>query len=399
MVRQQLPPQIKKVELAKKVRGKPVVRYQLTVDVGTDPVTGKRKQFRKRYATEAEARDKLSNILTDVSRGVHVHDQETTVAQVVDDWLASKHALKPSTAHGYRVVLGPVVAELGARPVQKLTRRDLDTLIVQLRAGGLPGVEREKRKPWKPRTVNYMLTVLGAALEDQVKQGTLVRNVARLVDKLPEESVEFDTWTEAEVEQFLEHTKDDLYSLAWLLALSGLRRGEVSGLRWEDIDLDAKTLTVATSRVSFAKTISEGGPKSRRSRRTLPLHDDLVAAFRAAKKRQAEDRLLRGGAWADTGYVVVDRVRGGGPGGQSPDPEHAHLLVEAVGAGGRRAADPAARRPAYLRDVDASAGRADRRDRGVAWARVRRVHHVDVHALAGSGAAGGREFVTGRDNP
>ncbi len=87
------------------------MRYQLTVDVGTDPVTGKRKQFRKRYATEAEAREKLSNILTDVSRGVHVHDRETTVAQVVDDWLASKHALKPSTAHGYRVVLGPVVAE------------------------------------------------------------------------------------------------------------------------------------------------------------------------------------------------------------------------------------------------------------------------------------------------
>ncbi|MHA4848518.1 tyrosine-type recombinase/integrase [Rhodococcus sp. MSC1_016] len=307
MVRQQLPPQIKKVELEKKVRGKPMVRYQLTVDVGADPVTGKRKQFRKRYATEAEARDKLSAILNDVSRGVHVHAQETTVAQVLDDWLASKHALKPSTANGYRVTFGPVFEQLGTVPVQKLTRRDLDTLIAQLRAGALPTAKGNARNPWTARTVNYLLTILAAALDDQVKQGTLVRNVAKLVDKLPSEQNEMNTWEPEEVERFLEHTRDDQYAHAWFLALCGLRRGEISGLRWRDIDLDAQTLTVATSRVSFGQTISEGGPKSRRSARTLPMPDDLVGSLKAARKRQAADRLLLGGAWADTGYVVVDR--------------------------------------------------------------------------------------------
>ncbi|EGR8669793.1 site-specific integrase, partial [Listeria monocytogenes] len=87
----------------------------------------------------------------------------------------------------------------------------------------------------------------------------------------------------------------------------GLRRGEISGLQWKYVDLDAALLTVAVSRVSFAKTISEGAPKSRRSSRTLPMPDDLVSALKAARKRQAADRLLLGGAWADTGYVVVDR--------------------------------------------------------------------------------------------
>lgn len=308
MARQQLPPQIKKIELQKKERGKALVRYQLVVDAGIDPVTGRRKQIRKRFSNEADAREELANIQSEVARGVHVHSQETTVEKVLNDWLASKHSLKPSTANGYRVTLDPVVRELGTIPVQKLTRRHLDDLIVELRAGGLSvGEKTAKRKKWTPRSVNYMLTLMSAALEDQVKQGSLVRNVAKLVDKLPGETHEMKTWMPADVEKFLEMTDGDQYSHAWFLALCGLRRGEISGLQWKYVDLDAALLTVAVSRVSFAKTISEGAPKSRRSSRTLPMPDDLVSALKAARKRQAADRLLLGGAWADTGYVVVDR--------------------------------------------------------------------------------------------
>lgn len=306
--RQQLPPQIKKIDLTTRERGKPAVRYQVTVDTGVDPETGRRKQYRKRWRTEDEAREDLSRIQGEVASGMHVHARNITVAEVIDSWLLSKHSLKPSTAHGYKVVLAPVRAELGDTAVQKLARKDLDKLIVKLRAGGLAGESREIRKPWKARTVNYMLTVLGAAVEAEVKQGTLARNVAKLVDKLPEagERPEMKTWTPENVEKFLASVDGDPYSHAWWLALCGLRRGEISGLRWTDVDLDGKTLTVATSRVSFAKTINEGVPKSRRSARTLPMPDDLVAALKVAKKRQAADRLALGGAWQNSGYVVMD---------------------------------------------------------------------------------------------
>lgn len=104
MARQQLPPQIKKIELAKKVRGRPVVRYQLTVDIGTDPATGRRKQYRKRFDTEDEARTELSKIQGEVAKGTHVHPSKVTVAQVVNDWLASKHSLKPSTLRGLSLI-------------------------------------------------------------------------------------------------------------------------------------------------------------------------------------------------------------------------------------------------------------------------------------------------------
>src|SRR5258707_15345794 len=84
--RRQLPPQIKRVELAQRDRGRAVIRYQLTVDVGV--VDGKRKQLRKRYATEREARAVLDAVRGDVAKGTYVHPAKVTLAEACEDWLA-----------------------------------------------------------------------------------------------------------------------------------------------------------------------------------------------------------------------------------------------------------------------------------------------------------------------
>src|SRR5258707_10039520 len=89
--RRQLPPQIKRVELAHRDGGRPVVRYQLTVDVGA--VDGKRKQLRKRYVTEKEARAALDAVRGEVSRGTYVHPTKITLAEACENWLAAKHGL------------------------------------------------------------------------------------------------------------------------------------------------------------------------------------------------------------------------------------------------------------------------------------------------------------------
>lgn len=313
--RRQLPPQIKRVELAARRGGRPVVRYQLTVDVGV--VDGKRKQLRKRYPTEQEARKALDEIRGEVAKGTYVHPTKTTVAQACDDWLASKHGLKPSTLNGHRMALGPVLSELGDIEVQKLTKRNVDDLVTALRAGGeiaRPAgkgrgrAKSAKRKPWSPRSVNYMLYLLTTVLQDQVKQGHVVRNVAELVDRIPSDPKPPDTFSADEVDKVLEHIKSDRYAVAWELALAGLRRGEISGLRWEDVDLKANTISITRNRVAFAKTISEGSPKSRASRRKLPLPEHLAATFRSVKAIQAQDRLRLGEAYEASGYVVVDEA-------------------------------------------------------------------------------------------
>jgi hypothetical protein len=92
--------------------------------------------------------------------------------------------LKPSTLHGHREKLSPVIAELGHLEAQNLTKRQVDDLVSALRAGGLRSPTQKVRKAWSPRSVNYTLSLLTAVLEDQQKQGNLVRNVASLVDRV-----------------------------------------------------------------------------------------------------------------------------------------------------------------------------------------------------------------------
>jgi integrase len=109
---------------------------------------------------------------------------------------------------------------------------------------------------------------------------------------------EMSTWTAEQSAAFLEAVAADGLSAAFMLSLYGLRRGEVLGLRWSDVDLDAKTLTIRKTRVLVAGAgVVEGEPKTERGRRTLPLDDSLAASLRSLKARQARDRLAAGEAY------------------------------------------------------------------------------------------------------
>jgi integrase len=97
-----------------------------------------------------------------------------------------------------------------------------------------------KRK-WTANTINPMLNIISAVMSGLVKQGELVRDVAALVDRLKRPRKKLATFTEDEVGTLLRHVADDRLAHAWHLALSGLRRGELCGLRWSDVDLTAGT--------------------------------------------------------------------------------------------------------------------------------------------------------------
>jgi integrase len=129
MTRQQLPPQITKITVTDRRTGKPVTRYQVTVDTGHDPETGRRRQLRRRFTTEAAARAELASVQGSVTTGTYIHASALTVDQVCEDWLASKHSLKRSTLAGHRSKLAALRDELGHIEVQKLTKADLDNLV------------------------------------------------------------------------------------------------------------------------------------------------------------------------------------------------------------------------------------------------------------------------------
>ncbi|BDD80714.1 integrase [Tsukamurella pulmonis] len=313
MARQQLPPQIRKREVVDRRSGKPVVRYELVADAGTDPETGKRRQVRRRFTTEKAAREALVELSGQVADDAYVPRKAVTVDELCSDWLGSLHNVRGTTRSSYEYNLAPVREQLGEIAAQKLTRRHVDELIETMRKGGSETANGRTRKPWSARSVNKMLENLVAVLDYGVERRELGRNVAEKIKKLPLTTKKMDTYTPAEIRKVLAKADGHRVGQVAYLALSGFRRGEIAGLKWENVDLDAGMLTVATSRAVVSKTVADGAveenaPKTAAARRTLPLDAGLVAVLKAAKKRQAVERLALGEAYLAEGYVVADEA-------------------------------------------------------------------------------------------
>ncbi|MGB8502206.1 tyrosine-type recombinase/integrase [Mycobacterium sp.] len=188
--------------------------------------------------------------------------------------------------------------------MQQLSKGHLDQLVTDLVAGTFPG----QRRKWTAGSINPMLNHISAVLSGLVSQGALVRDVAALVDRLKRPRQKLATFTEAEVRQLLAHVEGDRLAHAWHLALSGLRRGELGGLRWTDIDLEAGTVTIAHNRVSVNGRAMDSQPKTDASARVLPLTPALTAALRRALATQKTERLALGPDYGPGEHVVCDQA-------------------------------------------------------------------------------------------
>jgi len=167
-----------------------------------------------------------------------------------------------------------------------------------------------------PRSVRLTLSRLSAAFDQALDDGKVTRNPCARVRRPKMTASSKTAWSEEEARRFLAEAARDRLHLAWLLALHGLRREEICGLRWADINLTARTLTIATVRVVVdGQVIVKDAPKSERSARTLPLDDALVTAGTTLHKRQAAEKLAAGEAYRSSGYVVCDEL------GEAVNPE------------------------------------------------------------------------------
>jgi integrase len=114
------------------------------------------------------------------------------------------------------------------------------------------------------------------------------------------------TWTAPQLAAFLDSVADDRLHPLWLCySTTAARRGELLGLRWDDVDLDAARVAIRTNRTSVAYEVVEGTPKTAGSARSIDLDGPTVAALRRLRKTQLEERLAWGPAWTDTGLVFT----------------------------------------------------------------------------------------------
>ncbi len=281
--------------------------WYFVVDIANG--AGRRRQVRKRgFATKGEARDALTAALGELQRGRFVRPHRVTVAAYLDDWLDARTTvgLRPSTIAGYRgVVRRHVKPAVGDLYLQDLQPRDLDRLYADLLAGKRSG------QPLSRRTVRYIHTVIGKALRDAVRTGLVPHNVARRAtppSAASARSPEMTVWTPAELRAFLDFCRDtDHGPILRVAALTGLRRSELCGLRWQDVDLTGLKLVVRQAITTADHAPVAGDTKTSRSRRTVDLDPTTASLLRAHRKRQREDRLMFGQGWIDTGLVFTMR--------------------------------------------------------------------------------------------
>ncbi|MFZ1178057.1 MAG: site-specific integrase [Mycobacterium sp.] len=308
MTRQQLPPQIKKIPVTDRKTGKGVVRYQVTADTGVNAQTGRRQQARRRFATEREARAALAEISDAAAKGQFISRSTLTVEEMCAAYLASRHQLRDSSRAKLEYDLAPLRERHGQLPVQRLGKAHIDALVGDLVAGGTTTAKGRRRRPWSADSVNKVIASIEQVLSDAKAQGIVGRNVAELVNRVSKPHKPIDTYTEDEVRKLLRAIANHRLGHAWELALSGLRRGEIAGLRWSDVDLNGRLLAINNNRVAAGGRSVENDPKSEASRRSLPLPDRLVTVLRSARARQAAEQLAIGAKSGSWRYVVSNEI-------------------------------------------------------------------------------------------
>jgi integrase len=157
-----------------------------------------------------------------------------------------------------------------------------------------------------PKTVRYVHTTLRRALRDAVADGLVVRNVAAQARPPRARRVEMHTWTAAEVKTFLASVRENRLYAAWLLlATLGLRRGELLGLRWQDVDTDAGRIAVRHTLVMVDGKPAMAEPKTAKGRRSIALAPDVADALRRHRAQQAAERLAWGAGYTDSGLIFT----------------------------------------------------------------------------------------------
>ncbi|HCU77948.1 MAG TPA: site-specific integrase [Microbacterium sp.] len=275
----------------------------------TDVETGKRRSQSFYAKTQREAKAKMADARKKVDAGAPVVDARTPLATWIDEWERGSLAAsdrKPATKALYgtlaRVHLRP--APLGTMALGAIRPTHVEGLVQRMRGAGA-----------SDSTIRTTYTVLRSVLDAAVRDRLVAENVAAKV-KRPAVTSRADGRDEArhlapaDVRAVLDAAAGTRYAAVLsLIAATGIRRGEALALRWEDVDLDERTIRVRGTLSRVGKDLVVTTPKTARSRRELPLTPGVVKLLRSHRVGQAEEKMRAGSQWqGDRGLVFTTEL-------------------------------------------------------------------------------------------
>jgi integrase len=248
--------------------------------------------------TRAEAVRKLKKLQRQLDDGLPAPDTTLTVAQLLNRWHDDvlRHQVAPSAAFNYKAVADRhIVPALGSKRVAGLSSADIDRLLSAKLDSGL-----------SVSTVRRIRSVLGQAIDQGIRWGSVTRNVARLSRAPKDQRREGRTLTHDQARRLLAelegHRNEALYSL---MLSTGLRRGEALGLQWRDFDKTAGVITVRRQLRREGGSLVTGDTKTSRSRRSVNLPRRMVSLLIEHRQRQEEECEVMDELWTETGFVFT----------------------------------------------------------------------------------------------
>ena len=306
-------------------------RFYAVIYEGLDPVTGRERRRWHPAGTDREQAQRLAARLAAEEQGRADAVRSLTFgAYLRGQWLPTKKLqLAASTYRGYeRNVQRHILPVLGRISLRRLRHQHIEALYDQLLS---PASERPALAA---KTVYEIHLVIRGCLADAVRRGLLTRNVALLARSPRLKAIprtEAQSWTEAQLRQFLRAAAGHrLFPPLWLAAMTGMRRNEVLGLKWDDIDFTKRRLALNRGLVAIGYDVHQTRGKTRTSRRSIDLDTttlDVLAGWRAFQHAT----FAAVGLDHHDGWVFTD-----GDG----QPVHPHALSQAFDRVARRACVP-----------------------------------------------------------
>jgi integrase len=267
-------------------------KWRADVSLGYD-ANGKRKRKPVYGRTQKEVRQKLDDLKQQLAQGTLSTDK-LTVKEYLERWLSEKaRQVKPRTAELYREQAERyVIPHIGRTRLSKLTPMQVQEMMGALADKvGIP-------------TANKARKLLYGALKQAVRWQLVPRNVCEAVDPFKENAVEMKLWTPAEAVQFLDTARvHRLHAAFYLLMATGLRRGEVLGLQWQDLKGDR--LHIRRSYTIIGGKPAWSTPKTQKGVRFVVVPADALAVLELHRQQQAEERAFLGAAWLDGDFIFT----------------------------------------------------------------------------------------------
>lgn len=276
--------------------------YRATVSAPGSP---RRQVSKGGFQTQDEAARALRDVKASRDRGLFLTTDKLTLRKFVEEkWLPDQRTrLRQSTFATYETNLRQhVLNQIGHVRLDRLTRDHLERLYE-----GLSGPQDTDRRTLSLKSVRNIHGTVRKVLNDAMRRGYLPHNVALTVDLPAAARPEMQTWSAQELALFLDQAKDDPFYVPILLAATtGMRRGEVLGLRWRDVDLLRGRVAVRQTLVCVGYEIVFSKPKTKKSVRTVPLDNRARAALSAQGALQAEHRLCLDNKYIDSDLVFAE---------------------------------------------------------------------------------------------